>query len=205
MTKEMINAVFIKEYQAPPINRREILRYLGVKEETAETAVLVDSCIKEAQDRLSYRVCWGEFLVEKDGETLDLCFCRTCSKNLCKNLSGCQSIVLFAATVGLELDRLIAKYNRLQPSRAVVLQALGSERIEALCDAFNADITKEKAAEGKGTRPRFSPGYGDLTLEVQKDIFAALNCSKNIGISLNQSLLMTPSKSVTAIIGIHHS
>lgn len=201
----MINAVLKKEYQAPPINRREILRYLGVKEETPEIAGLVDSCIKEAENCLSYRVCWGEFPIEADGETLNLCFCRTCSKDLCKNLSGCRSIVLFAATVGLELDRLIAKYNRLQPSRAVALQALGSERIETLCDAFNADITKEKTAEGKGTRPRFSPGYGDLSLEVQKDIFAALNCNKNIGIGLNQSLMMTPSKSVTAIIGIHNS
>lgn len=199
----MINAVFTKEYPAPPVNRREILRYLGVKEETEETAALIDSCISEAMGCLAYRVCWGEFPVELSGETLDLCFCKTASKNLCKNLSGCKSTVLFAATVGLELDRLIAKYNRLQPSKAVVLQAFGSERIEALCDAFNADITQEKAEEGKGTRPRFSPGYGDLPLEMQKDIFAALSCSKNIGIGLNQSLLMTPSKSVTAIIGVY--
>lgn len=52
------------------------------------------------------------------------------------------------------------------------------------------------------TRPRFSPGYGDLPINMQKDIFAALDCPRKIGLSLNESLLMSPSKSVTAIIGV---
>ena len=51
-------------------------------------------------------------------------------------------------------------------------------------------------------RPRFSPGYGDLPLELQKDVFRVLDCPRKIGLSLNESLLMSPSKSVTAIIGI---
>ena len=50
-------------------------------------------------------------------------------------------------------------------------------------------------------KPRFSPGYGDLSLEVQKEIFSLLDCPRKIGVSLGDSLLMTPSKSVTAIIG----
>ena len=81
------------------------------------------------------------------------------------------------------------------------LQALGSERVEALCDEFEKDIKKELGGEGVFFRPRFSPGYGDLPLEFQKDIFRLLECPRRIGISLGESLLMTPSKSVTAIIG----
>ena len=57
-------------------------------------------------------------------------------------------------------------------------------------------------AEGKFLKPRFSPGYGDLPLEMQRDIFRVLDCSRKIGLTLNESLLMSPSKSVTAIVGI---
>ena len=53
-----------------------------------------------------------------------------------------------------------------------------------------------------GCSPGFSPGYGDLPLDLQREIFAALDCPKRIGVSLNESLLMSPSKSVSAIIGL---
>ena len=97
-----------------------------------------------------------------------------------------------------EFDRLIKKYSISSPVRAVVFQAIGSERVESLCDVFCADVEKKI---GKKCRPRFSPGYGDLPLEFQKTVFSCLEPSR-IGVSLSGELFMTPSKSVTAIIGI---
>ena len=88
---------------------------------------------------------------------------------------------------------------RLSPARAVMLQALGTERVESLCDIFCEDFGIDNSVVLK---PRFSPGYGDLSLDTQKDIFSVLNCPKNIGVYLNDSLLMSPSKSVTAFAGI---
>ena len=99
-----------------------------------------------------------------------------------------------AATVGVGIDRLIAKYSRISPSKALMLQAIGAERIEALCNAFCNDLS----ACDNSCIKRFSPGYGDLPLEVQRDIFSVLDCGKYIGVSLNGSLVMSPSKSVTA-------
>ena len=95
------------------------------------------------------------------------------------------------------VDRLIAKYNRISPSKALIFQAIGAERAESLCDLF-CDEMKEKYS----TNPRYSPGYGDLPLDIQRDIFAVLDCPRKIGLTLNDSLLMSPSKSVTAIIGV---
>ena len=96
--------------------------------------------------------------------------------------------------MGIAPDRLAQKYSRVSPVKALFLEAVGNERIEALCDVF--------CGEYANARPRFSPGYGDLPLDLQKDIFAALDCSRKIGLTLNQSLLMSPSKSVTAIMGL---
>ena len=49
---------------------------------------------------------------------------------------------------------------------------------------------------------RFSPGYGDMPLDDQHALFRILNVSRRIGISLSESGLMIPQKSVTALIGV---
>ena len=105
--------------------------------------------------------------------------------------------------MGLGIDRLINKYGRITPSRAVCLQAIGAERIEALCDEFCKDIAQKYAESCRKLRPRFSPGYGDLPLSLQRDILNLLSSEKRIGLTLNESLLMSPTKSVTAIVGIY--
>ena len=198
----MTGVVYIKTYAAPLYDTKEVLRYAGAKNPTDEIVALMQECINEIGDSLTYKVCYAEYSVEACDEEINLTFAKTNSRDLKKNLKDCESIVLFAATVGLELDRLIAKYSRISPAKALMLQAIGTERIESLCNVFNKEIAEKVHLIGKCTKPRFSPGYGDLPLELQQCIFKVLDCPRKIGVSLNESLLMSPSKSVTAIIGI---
>lgn len=198
----MLSAVKVRSFEVPEYNVKEILRYAQAGEATPELEALVRECIDEASGLFTYKVCYREFPIKINDGAIDLGFAETKSRDLAKNLEGCESVLLFGATVGLSLDRLIAKYARISPLKALIFQAIGAERIESLCDAFNSQIKKEKKSEGKLCRPRFSAGYGDLPIELQRDIFRALDCQKNIGLSLSASLLMTPTKSVTAIIGI---
>lgn len=195
----MNQAILTKTYPEPPVDERAILRYAGCKEADDAVRALMENCLKEARGALSYRVCWGEFPVKTDKNRCDLQYMTIASKDLVKNLQGCGRVVLFAATVGIELDRLILKYSRIAPTKALLMQAIGAERIEALCDAFCAELANKR---GCALRPRFSPGYGDLPLEAQREIFALLGCEKRIGLSLNESLLMSPTKSVTAFVGM---
>jgi len=198
----MMSDIFVKTYEAPAYNEEDILRYAGVSRTVPAMVELMNSCLEETRDTWSYRVCYREFPVVHSDERLQLTFAETTSKHLKRNLQNCDSIVLFAATVGIEIDRLAARYAHTSPARMVMLHAIGTERIEALCDCFNREVAQEKAARGKQTAPRFSPGYGDLPLVLQKDVFQVLDCPRKIGVSLNESLLMVPSKSVTAIIGV---
>ena len=198
----MIHPVYTETISLPQVNRQEILRYAGAKEETPEFSALLENALAEVQPLLTGKVCWTEYPIEKSGASLDLGFVTVRSEALSRNLAGCDRIVVFAATVGLAPDRLIARYGHLSPSRALLLQAIGAERIEALCDAFCGKIRTKAAIQGLHTVPRFSPGYGDFPLDLQKDIFRILDCSRKIGLTLNESLLMSPSKSVTAIIGL---
>ena len=199
----MEQIIFTKNYAEPPVNRREILRYMRCREGDKDVEALLDLCLEELLPQLSYKVCWRIFPVHKTGEWgLDLGFMHTESYGLFQNLHGCEKFVLFAATIGLSPDRLIAKYGRVSPAKALFMQAIGAERIESLCDVFCGELSQKYGAEGFSTMPRFSPGYGDFPLESQKYVFQALDCHRKIGLSLNGSLLMTPSKSVTAIVGL---
>lgn len=198
----MVNTVFVRAYRAPDFNKKDILRYAGVRGDAAELYALLQECLDEVESKLVYHICYREFAVTHYDSYLDLGFIKTESVGLKKNLYGCESIILFAATVGMEIDRQIARYATVSPTKSLLFQAIGAERIESLCDAFCREIAEEKAKIGFQTRPRFSAGYGDLPLETQKEIFAVLDCPRKIGLTLNQSLLMSPSKSVTAIIGV---
>ncbi len=197
-----MSTVFVRSYCAPPIDKREILRYAGVKDDGGEFSVILEDSVNEIHKKLSYNVCFCRIPLKITDDHIDLGFTKTFSEALKKHLYGCDEVIIFAATVGIELDRAIARYSRTSVTRALFLEAIGNERIEALCDAFCNDITSELSEKGLISTKRFSPGYGDLPLELQKDIFRALDCPKSIGLTLNESLLMSPSKSVSAIIGI---
>ena len=198
-----MRAVITREYSAPPINRREILRYMGCKDSSDELEALIDRAISLCEGKLSYKVCYSEFPLEIEENVCHLGFAVAESRDLAKCLRCCDRTLIFAATVGLEIDRLILRFGKIEPSLALCIQAIGAERIEALCDAFCNEMKEKFAVEGKKMRPRFSAGYGDLPLSLQKEIFATLECEKRIGLTLNDSLLMSPTKSVTAIIGIY--
>ncbi len=198
----MMDNINIKTYTNIEFNKKEILRYSGCKSCNDEINGLIESCLEECKDKCIYKVSFREFNISFDKDTLDLSFAKVNSKGLKKNLDGCFKIILFAATVGIDIDRLIMRYSRSNPAKALIFQAIGAERIEALCDAFNEDMRQDFLKQGLYLRPRFSPGYGDLPLALQKDIFRVLDCQRKIGLTLNESLLMSPSKSVTAIIGV---
>ncbi len=183
----------------PPVDRREVLRYAGVRGEGSEAEHALFVYAEEAAlPILSPRLCYGVFPIRRMEAGMDLGFCTTDSQSAQKRLDGCEKVLVFAATLGVSLDRLIARESVASPARALFLQALGAERIEALCDAFERDLR----ARGWSLRERFSPGYGDLPLQLQADIFRALDCAHRIGLGLNASLSMSPSKSVTALVGV---
>ena len=190
----MRKTVLVKnDTQLPDYDRREILRYAGARGETGERLQgLLEECLAECEGVFTPRVCYitltrAEFLqIFPPSETANAW------------TSDCEEIILFAATVGLGIDRLIHRYASVSTAKALLFQAIGAERIEALCDTF----CMEQSVAGKRAQRRFSPGYGDFPLSAQKEIFTLLNPSKHIGVTLTDTLLMSPTKSVTAAFGV---
>ncbi len=192
----MREQVFVKEYSAPAWNDKEILRYAGGG--SGEISALLSECKKASEGVLSYRVCYRVYTA-KEFTALH----GQGSKGLESRMRGCEYAVAFAATVGLGIDRLIARYSGADPLKALLFQAIGAERAESLCDVFCTEIGGQAAEQGWKTGSRFSPGYGDFPLQAQKGLCQDLDCARRIGVTLNDNLLMTPTKSVTAVVGIY--
>lgn len=185
-------------------NEREILRYLGHREQDIPENVgrLMTECRQELEREAAPKSIWRSYPLQVTGAEIDASCFRTVSRNLARNLKDCDEILLFGATLGSQVDVLLMKYGKLSVSKAVVMQAAAVVMLETYCDERNEELKETYLSKGRYLRPRFSPGYGDFSLACQQPIAAALELNKRIGITLTESLLMAPSKSVTAVMGV---
>lgn len=186
------------------VRKSEIYRYLGYTKDAPkgdEVEKLIDEILEKVIQHSKPIVCYKRFPLHL-GQDIDMGFVKIQSKDLSVNLQNCQEVLVFAATIGLYTDMQIKREAILSPARACVYQAVGAAVVEEVCDNFNEYIRKNEEREGRALKPRYSAGYGDVSLAVQKDIFRELNCAKMAGITLSDSLHMIPEKSVTAFIGI---
>ena len=191
---------------APKVDKSEVLRYLGYKGTflSPDMNAFIENCIHSALEIIApkcllgrYPIVFGEDGIHVQGTTLILH-----GRDIARQLLGCSSIFLLCATVGVEMDRLIRIKMISAPDAGTVLDSCGSSAVESLCNMITADISAQCEKDGLFITPRFSPGYGDLPLEIQPKLIAALEAEKRIGLTCTQSLIMIPRKSVTAIVGV---
>lgn len=186
------------------IDRGEVLRYLGCGKNCDDPTLIktADELIDKIGRSMMCIACYDAVPIRVSDGTIDFGFMQVESKSLSKNLKDCSAAYVFAATIGFAADRIIQKYSLISPLYAVAAQAAGAAAIEAWCDLLCTRLEEKSREQRLFMRPRFSPGYGDFALEHQRDIFSFLDCARKAGIKLTDSLLMTPSKSVSAVIGL---
>ena len=184
-----------------PFDEKEILRYAMLPSFAPKPEELpLKECLEAARGAAKCRAVWRRYPLRRNGEELDLGFARTDTRDLRQHLEGCSEILLFACTAGAEMDRRIARAKLLSPARGLLMHAIGAQQVEGGCDRLCQRLAE--LFPDRQLTDRFSPGYGDLPLAMQRDVMEALDCGRTVGITLTDSLLMTPSKSVTAIIGM---
>lgn len=186
------------------IEHEEVLRYLGYGKTVADEKVnrLITQCTMELDNVASPKHIYKILPVTVNVDEICVEGVTIKSRNLAKNLSGCNRVVFFAATLGTQVDQLINKKSHIAMSEAVVLQAIATATIEDYCNCCQDEIEKIVSVAGYYLRPRFSPGYGDFSIEHQRDFIRILDCAKKIGLTMTEKYLLVPSKSVTAVIGL---
>lgn len=190
--------------------RREALRYAGMgRAADDEIDPRIDVFLEKAFSQLE-RMCRPRFtrkifsLSASDGSLHFGGALDVTSRSLTVNLRDCEEVMLFSATLGAEADRLISQYSRRDISQGALMEAAATAFIEEYCDRCQAQLEEDLNKEKKTLRPRFSPGYGDFDIRHQKDMVNLLDLPRQIGVTLTDGGMLTPTKSVTAVMGIAH-
>ena len=201
----------VESYAIDGLDRRMVLRYLGHRGQELDESLerRIDEGIGRCLELARAKASWQSFAIaersEKEGVpciSLEGCPLELEGKSIARHLKGARMAVALAVTVGLGIDRELQKLSVTDAVAQAVLDAAGSVAVEHAADACSASIRAWAAEQGLHAGARFSPGYGDLPLDVQPELLASVDAQRRLGISLSDSLLMTPVKSVTAIVGI---
>ena len=184
------------------IPQKEILRYLGCPgTEDPATLALVEGCsarlLAAARPKWTYRVF--DLAVQTDGVRLD-CGLLLPGRDLAAHLRGCSRAALLAATLSAPVDALLRRAQAEDLAAAVALDCCATAAVEAVCDLAEAEIRAR--FPGCSFPFRFSPGYGDLPIELQDPILRLLDAPRRVGLCATDRHILTPRKSVTAVLGI---
>lgn len=181
----------------------EALRYLGAgthppEELRRQTAEVAKELAAQVQPRHTFQVF--PLSREDGGFRLPGTSILLSGHTAGQMLDQCGQAVLLACTLGAKFDAMVRAAQARDMARAVILDACGSALVEQGCDETEKSIAAR--FPGLYLTDRFSPGYGDLPLSLQPGICAVLDTERRVGIHVTPSLLMNPSKSVTAVIGL---
>ncbi|WP_299299142.1 vitamin B12 dependent-methionine synthase activation domain-containing protein [uncultured Fretibacterium sp.] len=190
--------------QATPTMVDDALRFMGVPKEarSGEMAERAYRTFELLEGFIRPRRVWGRFSVLADdrGIRLDEAV-RIESGSLARLMAHSRECWVMAVTLGPEVDRRILLAQKQDMLDGMALDACASVRADVLCDEVEGEIFRE-LREGEHPTMRFSPGYGDAPLTASADLIALLDATRRIGLAMTRSYMMTPIKSVTALIGI---
>lgn len=129
--------------------------------------------------------------------------CPLQGKKIGQHLAGCEKVIALSATVGEDIEEDITRrFSSGEYSSAVLMDAAATAAVEQLADGMEKVISPKMAAQGFLLKWRFSPGYGDWPLTQQPELIR-LAKAEQIGVKLTTSMMLTPRKSITALIGLY--
>lgn len=189
-----------------PRNKDEVLRYLGYRNQDMDKRMdgLIDECMEEMRGLIREKSIYRIFNIgRKEGETyLSETNLSLQGQDIKNHLRDSGRCILMAVTLGNRVDFKIRYYEKVDMTRALILDACATTAVEEICDAICEDLQGLVNKNKEGLTSRFSPGYGDLPIGMQKDFLSVLGADKAIGLTASSHSILIPRKSVTAIIGI---
>lgn len=188
------------------MDKKEVLRYLGYKnqEMSPELDALIDDCRREILEIAAYKYTYKIVDLEHDEEgqvRIKDAILPLIGENIQKHLAHSDRAVVMAATLGVAMERRLGLYGKTDLTRSFILDSCGTQMIEEVCDGIE-EAVKEELGPGFYYTFRYSPGYGDYPIDVNNQLVAFLDGYRRIGLSVTDSHLLIPRKSVTAIMGI---
>lgn len=189
------------------VDERRALKYLGQHghELTDELATRFEDAIARCERIAQPHGIARSFAIDRehpDGIVLESSSLILTGRNIARHLDGCMLACLLAVTLGMQTERELARLQATNPLDALLFDACASSMAEETAQAASRRITELAGETCLVPTKRFSPGFGDLPLELQDAFLQTIDAGKLLGIHATNSHLMMPMKSVTAIVGL---
>ena len=190
------------------VDKSEVLRYLGHNGQDIDDDLnsQIDQCIEETKENIDIKYVYEIYNIKNDLDSNSIgcenSTLKLLSRDLGELLEDCDKCVLMNATLGFNIEKNIRRYSYKNLTKGVIIDACATTSIEEVCDMVQDSILQDVAKEGKSLTMRYSPGYGDLDIRANKDILNVLNAQRKIGVTVTDTGIMIPRKSVVALIGI---
>ncbi len=189
------------------LDRDEALRYLGYAGQQVDDALLArfhalaDICERDIEPTYA----WEIFDIDVDAAiqvTLKDCGLVLLGADISRHLTGAKKVALMACTLGMDSEREYRRLAAISPADATMFGSCCSALVEAAANAAEKQVVAAAAQAGLVTNWRYSPGYGDLPLDVQPAFLRALDAQRRLGITVTATNMLVPVKSITAVIGL---
>ena len=191
----------------PRIDKNTVLRYLGYSGQEIDDNLMshIDLLISKCEAAEGAKSVARYYdIVENSGDEVLLkdCTLKLQGRDISRHLRGCVGCVLFACTLGVKVNSEITKLNAKSVLDGVIYNAAASDLIERAADIAQAKLCDSFKEHGMLLGRRYSPGYGDFPIEIQGALLAELMAAKKIGLFVTRAGMLTPTKSITAVMGV---
>lgn len=188
------------------IPKDEVLRYLGYRSQELEEGInnLIISTIEESKTLITPRFIYGKYECVLHDDGVEVLGTKLILKgnDIREHLKNSKECVLMGVTIGGNIEKKINLYGKTNLTKSLILDACATTAVEEVCDQIEAYVKEEARERNQGITFRYSPGYGDLPLDIQRNLADTLRTDKTIGLTVSSHNLLFPRKSVTAIIGL---
>ncbi|NMA75425.1 MAG: hypothetical protein GX963_15035 [Bacteroidales bacterium] len=196
-------------FQEVSPSKKEILDFIGSGDvdEFYPTNQIIDDILKLLSDydnqiKGGYVIKEVKELLIKEGKILIEDVVLDVGVQLASYLKGSSYVALFLCTAGEAFTTLSKDYNNKGDYlEAYIVDSIGSLTVENAMDKIQDQLKQALTGDNLGITNRYSPGYCNWNLIEQHDLFKLIG-NNPIGMSLSNSALMNPIKSVSGIIGI---
>lgn len=196
------------DYTAIAVNKQEVVRALGYSEQEIPEHFeeLIERLLPQLPERCAIRAGYRVLDAKRpdnrnDGIAIGGTFFTT-QKTVASRMNNAEHAAFFVCTVG---PRLEAWTRQLASEGDTVLAHLvdtvATVAVEKSADTLHDHLGRKMREQGLRVTNRYSPGYCGWSVSEQHALFSFFPADF-CGVTLTESALMKPIKSVSGMIGI---
>ena len=178
--------------------KENALKYLGYQGQKIDDFYyqLMDECLKEIDEMSSFKVTYQIFPLSFDPLYIENAHIHINYPDLIELFQHCHDVMVIGCTLGIQIDRKLKYFSHFDMTKMSVFDAVASSYLEEKCDDYENEHIK-----GQRTF-RFCPGYGNVPIELNQSLARVIDCQKKIGLTIQDSHILLPQKSMIGLIGL---